>query len=214
MGKTVKQRLYQFYIGFLVNFSRMLFFVLNRLQVKGDQYIPTDARAVLYVSNHVSFLETMAIPMTIVGRQKVHTLRIAAKEELLQIPVIGRVLRSIHIIPVKRGSGAKAYAAILQNIRQGNSILVFPEGTRAKDGIMKRPKRAIGKLMHESGLPIVPIRVDGLHTWRLWKLGQKGALTFGEPFAIDEILPVNQDEEAIDYQLVADKVMEKIRSLC
>lgn len=178
--------------------------------------IPLDAAPRLYVSNHVSFFETMAIPMCVVEQQKQRQLRIAAKEELLRVPLIGAVLKAINTIPVKRKRGAKAYRDILESISRGNSVLIFPEGTRSRDGEIRRANRGLGRLIIEAQVPVVPIRVDGLHRWRLLRFRQQARLVFGEPLKREDLWQPDTKDAPTDRateQQIADKVMEKIRLL-
>jgi 1-acyl-sn-glycerol-3-phosphate acyltransferase len=84
-----------------------------------------------------------------------------AKESLFRAPVIGRVVRGAHQIPVHRGTSdaAAALSDAVQALRDGEAVLIYPEGTitRDPDDWPMQPKTGVARLALMSGAPIVPI---------------------------------------------------------
>jgi 1-acyl-sn-glycerol-3-phosphate acyltransferase len=127
-----------------------------RLEVSGQQHVPSTGPALL-VSNHVSVLDP-----PFVGAAAPRELYFLAKEELFDIPLLGRLIRALNSRPVKRdGSDSRALKTALRLLRDGRAVLVFPEGTRGVEGRLGEGKPGAGMLAVMSGAPVVPVFVSG-----------------------------------------------------
>ena len=85
-----------------------------------------------------------------------------ARENLFRLPVVGWVLRQWNVVPVDReGGGAKGLKAILDRLLAGGAIIVFPEGTRSRDGRLQPARSGIGLTVIKSAAPVIPVRVFG-----------------------------------------------------
>lgn len=145
-----------------------------------DGHLPADAQFV--VVKHESMFETLDM-VCLFGRPVV-----AAKRELLDIPVWGRVARAYGLIPVDRKAGASALRAIrakaLAAMAQGRTVIFFPEGTRVAHGEAPPLKAGFAGLYAVLGVPVVPIAVDsGRLSPRNGFLKRAGIITYriGEP---------------------------------
>ena len=130
----------------------------TRVRIQGLERIPAD-RACVYMSNHQSHFDVIALLTALPGRY-----RILAKRELFLIPVFGWALWLAGMIPVDRSRRDRAIRSLetaVRKVRQGNSILVFAEGTRSEDGRLRPFKKGGFHLAMEAGAPIVPISVRG-----------------------------------------------------
>src|SRR6185503_5766881 len=79
-------------------------------------------------------------------------------------PVVGWVLRNWNSVPVDReGGGAKGLKAILDRLLKGGAIILFPEGTRTRDGKLQPARSGIGLTVIKSTAPVVPARVFGTY---------------------------------------------------
>jgi len=129
-----------------------------RVHVTGAENIPQNT-PVLFVSNHQSNFD---IPILMA-----HTDRptgFIAKESLEKIPLVSQWMRHIHCVFIKRGSPRDAAAAINQGVRflkSGYSMVIFPEGTRSKDGFLQEFKPGALKLATKAGVPMVPVTISG-----------------------------------------------------
>jgi len=142
-----------------------------RLEVSGLERLEPRA-AYVYMPNHLSFLDGPMLEMLIPGAA-----RIILKKPVLRIPVVGMAMRFVGFVPVDRKGeegGKKSIAKAAGLMRDnGYSFLIFPEGTRSRDGRLQRFRRGGFFLALETGAPIVPVSIRG--TFELMPKGQKYA---------------------------------------
>jgi 1-acyl-sn-glycerol-3-phosphate acyltransferase len=137
-----------------------------RVRVEGTENIP--ARPCVFVSNHVSNLDPPALVPYIPRR-----VAILAKKEVFRTPILSIGLRQTGIIPVDRGDTEAAAASVdiaIQAMREGRSFLVFAEGTRSRDGRLKRFKNGTFVMAIRAGAAVVPVSLIG--TQRLMRKGE------------------------------------------
>jgi 1-acyl-sn-glycerol-3-phosphate acyltransferase len=134
-----------------------------RVRLEGIENIPQ--RACIFAANHASNLDPLAL-MPFVPRR----LSIFAKRELFRIPIFATGIRLAGFIRVDR-SGREAAAIIataVRRLKEGLSLVIFPEGTRSPDGRLRRFRKGAFALAIEAGVPIVPVSIAGTH-WVLRK---------------------------------------------
>lgn len=128
-----------------------------RVTVSGAERLP--AGPVIVMSNHQSNFDILALQGYFPRR-----LSWIAKRELFRIPVFGASMRQGGYIPLDRGHGRKALKSIdeaAQQIRAGASVIIFPEGTRTRDGKLLPFKRGGFMLAARAGVPVVPVTLRG-----------------------------------------------------
>jgi 1-acyl-sn-glycerol-3-phosphate acyltransferase len=125
--------------------------------VVGRERIPDD-RAVVLVANHLSLLDILVL------FRLFRHFKWVSKVENFKVPFIGWNMRLNGYIPLRRGD-RESVLAMLERCRTtlaaGSSIMMFPEGTRSKDGRLKPFKPGAFSLAIETQLPIVPIAIEG-----------------------------------------------------
>ena len=127
-----------------------------RLSRNGRQHIPAKG-GVLLASNHRSFLDPFAIGCCL--RRPIF---FVAKQELFRYRPIGWILNCLGAFPIRRGeSDEEAMKTARMLLERGDAVVIFPEGTRHRTGSLAQPKRGVGRLALETGLPVVPIAVLG-----------------------------------------------------
>jgi len=87
-----------------------------------------------------------------------------AKKELFAVPFFGRAMRGIGCVPIDRTRRADGHAAIAEAaelVRGGNTIVVFPEGSRSRDGKLRPLKKGPFHLAQMAGVPILPVGIRG-----------------------------------------------------
>lgn len=136
--------------------TRVVFRLLFRLRSIGAENVPRDG-AVLLASNHVSLLDPPAVGAGVARR-----LHYMAKAELFRLPLLGALIRRLNAYPVEReGADAAALRHALLLLREGQGLLVFPEGTRGDEGRLQRGRAGAGMLAALSEAPVVPVYVEG-----------------------------------------------------
>jgi 1-acyl-sn-glycerol-3-phosphate acyltransferase len=116
-------------------------------------------RGFVYVSNHASMFD---IPSVIAGIPD--EIRIVYKKELDWIPIFGWGLKYGSYIGINRGRGIEAQKSLeeaIEKIRDGESVLLFAEGTRTVDGTLQPFKRGAFHIAVRAGVPVVPLTING-----------------------------------------------------
>jgi len=135
---------------------RTLFKFYFRWRVYNAERVPLQGGVIL-ASNHASFLDP-----PLVGAGLRRGINYLARENLFRFPVMGWVLRQWQVVPVDRdGGGARGLKAILDRLLTGGAIILFPEGTRTRDGKLQPARSGIGLTVIKSTAPVVPVRVFG-----------------------------------------------------
>ena len=139
------------------NSFHAVFSLYNRLQVVGREHIPDCP--VIVASNHVSNIDP-----PLIGGIFPRRLRYLAKESLFRNPVLGFLIASLGAIPVTREDRQRAGVVLkllLDQLQQGESILLFPEGSRSKDGKLQPLEGGAAFRSVKSGVPILPVYIRG-----------------------------------------------------
>ena len=161
-------------VRLIVKPAIIVYFRLRRL---GREHLPDGA--VILASNHRSFLDPFAIGCSL-GRP----IYFMAKKELFRHPLVGWFLNCMGAFPVRRGeSDEESVETARQLLARGAAVVVFPEGTRIRQGSLGVPKRGVGRLALESGAPVIPIAVMGSeYARRGWRIRSvKVHVRFGAP---------------------------------
>ena len=130
-----------------------------KVEVSGREHIDRK-RVYVFMSNHLSFIDGPLLILLIP-----QPVRVILKKQLFRIPVIGLGMRYLGFVPVdrrgtKQGRQAIDRAAGLMQ-RKRYSFLIFPEGTRSRDGRLQPFKKGGFFLAAQAGAPILPLSVEG-----------------------------------------------------
>lgn len=143
------------------SYSRILLPVFRiTVETRGVSRVDRNAPYV-FMSNHVSHIDSLALAVSIP-----HPLHWVFKKELSKIPVFGWVLLSLGQIMVDRRNAVQSKTALANAataLAGNNSVLIYAEGTRSKDGKLQSLKKGGFHIALQAGLPIVPVRVSGSH---------------------------------------------------
>lgn len=129
-----------------------------RLEVRGQELVQMDG-PVIFMGNHQGNFDINALTLAIPRR-----FSWIAKEELFRIPLFGKAMKRAGYIPLDRSDGRKALKSMklaAERIAAGTSVVIFPEGTRTKDGSLLPFKRGAFMLAAKAGVPIVPFTING-----------------------------------------------------
>lgn len=195
---------------------RTLYKTYFRARMYNAERVP-ETGPVIIASNHASFLDP-----PLVGSCLHRGISYLARETLFRYPGIGWLLRNWDAVPVDReGGGAAGLKAILDRLLKGGGIILFPEGTRTRDGKLQPARSGIGLVVIKSTAPIVPVRVFG--TYEAFgkhvriPLPHQLTVKFGRPmdFAAlrTEARSCSKARLKQIYQQVADEIMAAIAKL-
>jgi len=138
---------------------RAAFVPLMRLDVRGIENVPRRGPLIV-ASNHLHNFDP-----EVVGAVIPRTTFIMAKKELFTVPIVGGFIHFFGAFPIDRGAAdrvALRYAVHL--VEDGNSLLMFPEGTRSLTGRIERVLPGAAFVALRTGAPILPVAVTGTET--------------------------------------------------
>jgi 1-acyl-sn-glycerol-3-phosphate acyltransferase len=181
---------------------------LLRLRVQGIENLPASGGYVLSC-NHLSNLDPWPLGMPLWPRR---WLRFMAKAELYWWPA-KNVLDAAGAFPVHRGlADREAVETAIELAREGNVVVMFPEGTRRRKGLVKkhraRARSGAARIALEAGVPLVPAAVAG--TDRLLRLGPL-RVAYGPPVELDD-LRANGDIRQTSQE-ATERLMARIAEL-
>lgn len=140
----------------------------------------TGMDGVILASNHQSFLDPVLVGMAIDHR--VHYL---ARSSLFRPPVFGRLIHALGAHPLQRGqTDSAALRTALKILKRGEPLLLFPEGTRSRDGALGTFRSGASQLAARCEVPIIPVCVEG--AYEAWPRSQtlprpaRTAVVYGE----------------------------------
>jgi 1-acyl-sn-glycerol-3-phosphate acyltransferase len=197
-------------------FFRTFFATYLRWRVIGAENVPKTGGVIL-AANHASFLDP-----PLVGAGLDRDINYLARNSLFRFPIVKQILKSWNAVPVDRdGGGAKGLKTILDRLLGGAGIILFPEGTRTRDGQLQPAHAGIGLIVAKSKAPVVPARVFGsFEAWgRNHKLPRpkKVILCYGQPMHFEklraEAKTCSKERLKQIYQQIADEIMAAIAAL-
>jgi 1-acyl-sn-glycerol-3-phosphate acyltransferase len=172
-----------------------------KIRVHGRENLAGDAPRI-FASNHVSWFDVPALAR-ILPRYK-----FVAKAELFKVPIFGKGMRAAGMIELQRENRKAAFGAYevaAERIRAGNSVVVFPEGTRGHEYPLRPFKKGPFVLAIAAGVPIVPIVVHGTI-----EIMPKGSL-WAHPGTIDVHLLEPVSTTGVDYDH-REALMQAVRT--
>ncbi len=185
--------------------AKLLSWILWGMRSRGQESIPLD-RPVIFVSNHLSFLDGPLLYASLSARLRARTF-LLLKAELTRSAFWKRLISLINMIPVERSGNIipslqHSYAALMN----GHNIIIFPEGMQSPNGETQEFRAGVGILMRESNAQVVPVRI--VNTNKKWPAGkaiklfsgwqERPEIIFGAPFSLNEIgMKSNNSEEDI-----------------
>ena len=180
-----------------------------RLKIYGRENLIEEGPAIL-ASNHASYLDPPLVGVAC--RKEIFYL---ARKSLFEKPVFGPFLARLNCIPIDRERGdVAAVRAILRLLKEGKRTLVFPEGTRSRDGNLQPARGGLGLIIAKTLAPVVPVRIFGSFE----ALPRSGGIHFtsislvvGKPLIFTKA-DLGADERHA-YQLLSDQVMSAIAAL-
>ena len=132
--------------------------IFATIHVHGTEKLQVD-RTYVYMANHSSLIDTPALFAYLP-----YQFRIMAKKHLFYFPFMGWHLWTAGNFPIDQSDArktARSLKAVIEGVRAGKSLAVFPEGTRSPDGGLQEFKQGAFKIALRAGVPIVPVTIIG-----------------------------------------------------
>ena len=197
-------------------FFRTFYRIYFRSRGYNSERVPLKG-PVIIASNHASIIDP-----PLIGSYLHRSINYLARESLFRFPVVGWVLRQWQSVPVDRdGGGAAGLRAILGRLLDGGAIILFPEGTRTRDGQLQPARSGIGLTVIKSTAPVVPVRVFGTfqayNRFMRWPRPRRIGVKYGRPMSFEKL---RAEAETCSkarlkeiYQEVAHEIMAEIAKL-
>jgi 1-acyl-sn-glycerol-3-phosphate acyltransferase len=168
--------------GFLHIVCRLLATLLFQIRVTGREWVPYDG-GVMVLSNHQSHFDPVLIGLACDRR-----LNYLARDTLFRFTPFRWLIQSLDAIPIDReGMGLAGLKETLRRLKAGELVLIFPEGTRTRDGEVAPLKPGFSALAKRANVPLLPVAIEGAyHAWPRRHLLPRMAtihIQFGEPLS-------------------------------
>jgi len=184
-------------------FAIFVFHITTRLHLRGRYNVPTSGPFII-VSNHLSWTDIPLVPLHL-NRKVVYI----AKEEYFSSK-LAWLVRFLGAFPVKRGEGDRqALRTGEDQLKKGNILVIFPEGTRSRSRTMAKAHAGLGMIALRTGVPVVPVAIWGSEN-ALKKLGTPVTISYGKPMLLT---PKGAKITREDIDEATDKVMRKIAEM-
>ncbi len=185
-----------------------LCWLLWGIRVEGRERVPIEG-ALLVTANHRSVLDP-----PIVGATLPREAGYAAKRELFKVPGLAAIIRGFHAIPVDRTNLAPSTLRRFEDwLKRGNALVVFPEGTRSKDGRLGEPKVGVGMMLTRLSVPVIPVWIEGTES-PIRNMFRRGRVrvVFGRPYTLPDDR-IGSSAERERFREAARIVLDAIRQL-
>jgi 1-acyl-sn-glycerol-3-phosphate acyltransferase len=148
----------RFYYDFCRFLCWWFFILMFKVRIKNRGRVPGHG-GVLLISNHQSFLDPVLAGMGL-GRE----CHYMARDSLFRNKLFKRLIESLNAFPVKRGKAdVGAIKESLRRLKRGKVVVMFPEGTRTKDGRIRSMLPGLAAVAQKARVPIVPTLIDGAY---------------------------------------------------
>jgi 1-acyl-sn-glycerol-3-phosphate acyltransferase len=179
--------------------SYLFFKILFRCKVEGQENIPKTGGAII-APNHISWFDP-----PLAGSSMKRPLNFMAKQELFELPIFGAIIKRTNAFPVKRGSqDLTAMRHVFSLLKDGRLLLMFPEGTRSKDGQLGKARAGAGMVACNAQVPLIPTRIINTNKIKRFK---QVKIIFGKA-----IYPPKDFDKA-DYLRLSQRALDEIADL-
>ena len=189
------------------NILKLLFKIFFRLKIVGSANCPKTGPLII-APNHTSFFDPLIASFAVP-----RPLNFMARDSLFRNRIFGNIIKSMNAFPLKReGADVGAMRSAIDKLCNGKAVLIFPEGTRSKDGNLGEPRAGIGLLAASAGANILPCYIKGsreaLPKGAIFPRFKKITVYVGKPLKIDK----NKSEKEC-YIQIAEDTMKAIKAL-
>jgi 1-acyl-sn-glycerol-3-phosphate acyltransferase len=210
MRQRFQEALYRTTRVFALPFFRVLFSMLTRYRVAGQENVPEHG-PLLVVANHLSDSDQYLLYITIKRR-----MMFMAKEELFRSPVIRALAMGFGAFPGRQnGVSRKALVEAYRILDSGLALVMFPEGARSRDAGLRQALPGTALIALDKKVPILPVGIAGMEAkWKgiPWAAIHRPriSINIGRPFYLPDI---RHRPTKAELSELADSIMEHIASL-
>ncbi|MCA6072940.1 MAG: 1-acyl-sn-glycerol-3-phosphate acyltransferase [Endomicrobium sp.] len=178
---------------------RIVFGLFYRWHIEGVENVPK-SRGAIIAPNHMSFFDP-----PLAGSAMKRPLYFMAKKELFDIPVFGWIIRRTNAFPIKRDShDMSAVRHAFSLLEQGHLLLMFPEGTRSKNGRLGKARTGSGMVACNAQVPLIPVKIENTNLMLKFK---QIRIKYGTPI----YPPKNFTKK--DYVDLSQKVLDAVSKM-
>ncbi|SFE42623.1 lysophospholipid acyltransferase family protein [Peptostreptococcus sp. D1] len=186
---------YKFVVGVLSFLSKILY----RVEIIGEENIPSEGNLII-IANHKHFLDPVFMLIAVKNRKIIPV----AKQELFSVPILRLFMKKVGAIPVNRDNPSiSTFRAVLSEIKSGNVLGIFPEGTRAGTYDFLTPKSGTTMFSLKTKSDIIPMSI--ISTFRLFS---KVKVVIGE--TIDMSQYYNRKVDKAEYQGIVQECFDVV----
>jgi 1-acyl-sn-glycerol-3-phosphate acyltransferase len=187
--------------------------LVYRPKARGLENIPAEGPVIL-AANHVSFVDSLFIPLMVKRR-----VVFLGKADYFTSAKTRWFFKSVNMIPVKREGGTAGEAAIQAGVRElkrGQVVGIYPEGTRSPDGRLYRGKTGVARMAVLAECPVIPVAVHGTRDIqppekRVPGVRGRVEVVYGPPLRFDRFR--GKDRDRFVLRSVTDEIMYEIMML-
>jgi 1-acyl-sn-glycerol-3-phosphate acyltransferase len=205
---------------------RPIFSMFAKLEITGREHLEDISGPVIFAPNHSNEVDPVLLPLTLPFWGRFSPLFFVARErKYYQKPFFGLRGRFLYnelsfallgAYPVLEGK--KNYALSLKDhlhiLKDGGSVVIFPEGHMTKDGNLGPAHGGVGYLSYASNLPIVPVYIHGTFRFNfhdLFAFKKRMSVDFAKPLFPSELFDPHKEPTVEDFQTVGGRVLDEIR---
>lgn len=174
---------------------------VKRLQVLGKEHLPSSGPT-LVVCNHVSQLDPPTMGLAALPRKSYYM----AKQELFDVPVLRRIIWRIGAFPVERGGADRRAIRLAREVLgRGDMLLMFPEGTRSREGRLRPGLPGAGALGLVPGVTVVPAAI-----WGSQRRLRRVRVVYGPPLDLSDLTDGPRSRRS---QVAVERMMAAVAAL-
>ena len=183
-----------------------IYYGFYHVKAEGRENLPKEPGFII-ACNHRTFADPPLLAVTSMCSK----FSFMAKEELFKPPVFGWLIRKLGAFPVVRGSGDMSVITdSVERLKEGRNLVIFPEGTRSKDGKLGRGKTGVALIAAKSGAMVVPAAVV-FKGRKLW-FRKKVTVRYGKPIPTADI-EIGDNYDTRQLKGVKQRIMGEIQAL-
>lgn len=192
----------------IVPLAWLAWHIVFRIKVIGRKNIVRD-RPMVMVCNHISAIDPVFL---ILARFWGRRMIVLGKEELFVKPFPRWFLTHVGVVPIERGKGdTRTIDHVIDEVKNGRTALIFPEGTRSKDGNLQRLKSGAFVVAQQAGADILPARM--IYKDGKMRLFHRATVVFGKPIPLKELGLDTKEHSAAVLRTAKTRVTQELEKL-